>query len=101
MALYTDNYKYAAEIIEHLPDFKYSVLFYDGIIKKNLPERSLDIYTESAGLAAEKKAEELYGVPSMEQRVASFERYQRRRGSARYRIGNDFYKMLLGMIIIE
>ena len=38
MALFTDNNKYAAEIIEVHPDLKYTVKFYDGIVKLNRGE---------------------------------------------------------------
>jgi len=89
MALFTDNNKYAAEIIDVLPDLKYSVKFYDGIVKKSMPESSLDKFTEKASREAQLKAEELYGVKSNKTESPILDRSERRRSNSRPRSETD------------
>ena len=97
MALFTDNNKYAAEIIDVHPDLKYSVKFYDGIVKKNMPESSLDKFTEKASREAQLKAEELYGVKPNKTESPILDRSERRRSSSRPRSGIDslFFQVML------
>merc|ERR1712096_215032 len=86
MALFTDNNKYAAEILEILPDLKYTVKYYDGIVKK-IPETSIDKFTEKANREAQLKAEELYGI-GIEQLATTntpLNRSERRRSTSRPR----------------
>lgn len=86
MALFTDNNKYAAEILEILPDLKYTVKYYDGIVKK-IPETSIDKFTEKANREAQLKAEELYGI-GIEQPATTntpLNRSERRRSTSRPR----------------
>ena len=96
MALFTDNNKYAAEITDVHPDLKYSVKFYDGIVKKNMPESSLDKFTEKASREAQLKAEELYGAKAKSESPI-LDRSERRRSSSRPRSGIDslFFKVML------
>lgn len=89
MALFTDNNKYAAEIIDIHPDLKYSVKFYDGIVKKNMPESSLDKFTEKASREAQLKAEELYGVNTNKTESPILDRSERRRSNSRPRSETD------------
>lgn len=89
MALFTDNNKYAAEIIVVHPEKKYSVRFYDGFVRKNLPESSLDKFSESAAREAELLADNLYGSNVPKTADELFDRYERRRCNSKYRTGND------------
>ena len=101
MALFTDNNKYAAEIIDVHPDLKYSVKFYDGIVKKNMPESSLDKFTEKASREAQLKAEELYGAKANKSESPILDRSERRRSNSRPRSGNDFFLKLYIFLLKE
>ena len=90
MALFTDNNKYAAEVIDVHPDLKYTVKFYDGIVKKNIPESSLDKFTEKASREAQLKAEELYGAKLNKPESPILDRSERRRSISRPRSGTDY-----------
>ena len=100
MALFTDNNKYAAEIIDVHPNLKYSVKFYDGIVKKNMPESSLDKFTEKASREAQLKAEELYGAKAKSESPI-LDRSERRRSNSRPRSGNDFLPKLYIFLLKE
>ena len=60
MALFTDGFKYQADIQAISNNNMYTVKFYDGFVKK-LTEAQIEKYTEKANREAKKKAEGLYG----------------------------------------
>ena len=99
MALFTDNNKYAAEVIDVHPDLKYTVKFYDGIVKKNIPESSLDKFTEKASREAQLKAEELYGAKLNKPESPILDRSERRRSISRPRSGTDLYSDIMKQIL--
>merc|ERR1711953_544406 len=84
MALFVDGNMYAAEIIGLQSDSKYNVKFYDGIIKKGLPESSIAKFSEKAKKEAESKAIKLYGQGIAQEasiRDSPLERSKKRRNS--------------------